>query len=165
MRAPGGRTSSGSGLACAGEVFITHAADEPPNRAESAALRPTSSLSFVSRASVNFHSRAPSGHSALQLKQVTHSEGDQFSFVWGFAPPAQTSRHCMQWLHLLFMVSRSSPTRERIPSSPPSGQTNRQKKRVRYRFRARMRKKRAKKNSACSYRAGKNERKCSRRNV
>src|SRR4030042_516610 len=37
----------------------------------------------------------------------------------------------MQRVHFSFMPSRSRPAREKIPSSPPRGQTNRQKNRAR----------------------------------
>src|SRR3990170_2100380 len=71
----------------------------------------------------------------------------------------------MQVVHFSFRPSRSSPARERIPRSPPRGQTNRQKNRVRYRFRASTRKKKAKKNRAWSYRAVKKDRKWACRKV
>src|SRR4030067_2656906 len=82
-REPGGRTSSGAGLAWAGEVFITQVAAAPENRAERAARRSTSSRSLVPRPSENVHARAPSGHSALQLTQATHTQGDQGCSAWG----------------------------------------------------------------------------------
>src|SRR4030067_534905 len=87
-RDPGGRTSSGAGLAWAGEVFITQVAAAPEKRAERAARLPTSRRSFVPRAGVKVHARAPSGHSAVQLKQVPHPDGGQCYLVVGLAPPA-----------------------------------------------------------------------------
>ena len=57
-------------------------------------------------------------HSAEQLKQVTHSEGDQRSSVCGFAPPAQASRQRMQRVHRSFIRKRRSERRDRIPSIP-----------------------------------------------
>src|SRR5512146_3452412 len=147
-REPGGRTSSGAGRATAGEVLSTAAVSAPPAMAARAALRCRSSRSPVLRAIEKVHSRAPSGQAAEQLKQVTHSEGDQFFSVCGLAPPAQTPRHRMQRVHVSFLVSRRSPARDRSPRSPPNGQTNRQKKRVRYRSSARSRKNRKKKRNA-----------------